>query len=140
MEAFAALPGGALLVLVSGIVENKYIKYMRTRYISYMNLSHNGNLTENSGSGSCIFVEAEVVFYTTLLHEWACIGGTKFTSAHDIVYHGHNGLHVHNNGANIAIPLGSKTESLHSTSERGTLCGNLVSLAHQWPGCQKVQG
>ena len=36
MEAFAALPGGALLVLVSGIVENKYIKYMRTRYISYM--------------------------------------------------------------------------------------------------------
>ena len=29
MEAFAALPGGALLVLVSGIVENKYIKYMR---------------------------------------------------------------------------------------------------------------
>ena len=36
MEAFAALPGGALLVLVSGIVENKYIKYMQTRYISYM--------------------------------------------------------------------------------------------------------
>ena len=36
MEAFAALLGGALLVLVSGIVENKYIKYMRTRYISYM--------------------------------------------------------------------------------------------------------
>ena len=36
MEAFAALPGGALLVLVSGIVENKYIKYMRTRYILYM--------------------------------------------------------------------------------------------------------
>ena len=36
MEAFAALLGGALLVLVGGIVENKYIKYMQTRYISYM--------------------------------------------------------------------------------------------------------
>ena len=28
MEAFAALLGGALLVLVSGFVENKYIKYV----------------------------------------------------------------------------------------------------------------
>ena len=102
--------------------------------------SRNGDLIEISKTESWNFIKAEVVFYTTLLHEWACIGGTKFTSAHDIVYHGHNGLHVHNNGANIAIPLGSKTESLHSTSERGTLCGNLVSLAHQWPDCQKVQG
>ena len=30
MEAFAALLGGALLVLVGGIMENKYIKYMQT--------------------------------------------------------------------------------------------------------------
>ena len=54
----------------------------------------------------------------------------------------HNGFNVNkNNGANIAIPLGLKTESLISTSERGTLlCDNLVSLANQWSGCQKVQG
>ena len=91
------------------------------------------NKVHDFNTDSCKFIEVEVAFYTTLSCECTCIWEIKFTT-------GHNGFNVFKNGANIAIPLGSKTESLHSTSERGTLCGNLVSLAHQWPGCQKVQG
>ena len=84
-------------------------------------------------------VEAEKPRLITFNYFYAWVWKIEFISEENPMK-SHNGLHVHNNGANIAIPLGSKTESLHSTSERGTLCGNLVSLAHQWPGCQKVQG
>ena len=104
-------------------------------------------LTENSDTESCSFVRLEVAFHTTLSCEYVCTEGTNFLSKAIIMnfvpyrktnsndfHHSHNGFYMHkNNGANIAIPLGFlKTESLFSTSERGTLLrGNLVSLAHQ---------
>ena len=101
-------------------------------------MSKSSSLTDGSTTRSCGFQEEEVGFYTPSFG-YAWVWKIEFISEENPMK-SHNGLHVHNNGANIAIPLGSKTESLHSTSERGTLCGNLVSLAHQWPGCQKVQG
>ena len=92
---------------------------------------------EGSITGSCGFQEEVVAFYTTL-YGYAWVWEVEFTSEKNSMV-SHNGFHVHKNGANIAIPLGSKTESLHSTSERGTLF-HLVGLALQWPGCQQVQG
>ena len=66
-----------------------------------------------------------------LLLGCVCIWKTKFMSNaiimnlipyrkinSNVTSHGHNGSHMHkNNAANIAIALGSKTESLHYTSE-----------------------
>lgn len=97
---------------------NQILDMLPTKAIKAVAILHDANiairfkntkcLTENSETGSFRFVKAEVALYTTLPHEYGCIGGTKFMSKAIIMnfipyrkansydfYHGHNGFHVH---------------------------------------------
>ena len=90
MEAFAALLGGALLVLVGGIeVQNVHIvQDFKVNQIGSRQCNESKMLCMNKKATMAVvdwnseafrFIKEEVAFYTTLIHGYVCIRKTKFT-------------------------------------------------------------
>lgn len=128
MEAFAALPGGALLVLVSGIVENKYIKYMRTGNVSIRDIGAGG---VNSLHRSLPARAHEVICYGSrrnprLQNDDAIIASKDLTGV--FVKHVHNVLSKNDRRSLMAISV-SGADALSADPDASKLETGYPNLA-----------